>query len=86
MYKLGDDSIAQKVNYVGNSSKTLKLSLRDSLRKLRTDYVDILYVHFWDYETPVAEIMNSLHNLVAEGKVLYLVGFLLKNPNLIRKC
>ncbi|KAF9461957.1 NADP-dependent oxidoreductase domain-containing protein [Collybia nuda] len=74
MYKVGDDSssIAQKVNYVGNSSKSLKLSIRDSLRKLRTDYVDILYVHYWDYETPVSEIMNSLHNLIVEGKVLYL--------------
>jgi hypothetical protein len=72
---LGQDrtDVAQKVHYVGNGSKSLKISLRDSLRKLRTDYVDILYVHWWDYETSIEEVMNSLHNLVAEGKVLYLV-------------
>ncbi|KAK7043914.1 putative aryl-alcohol dehydrogenase aad14 [Paramarasmius palmivorus] len=71
---LGQDrtDVAQKVHYVGNGSKSLKISLRDSLRKLRTDYVDILYVHWWDYETSIEEVMNSLHNLVAEGKVLYL--------------
>ncbi|ESK83513.1 putative aryl-alcohol dehydrogenase, partial [Moniliophthora roreri MCA 2997] len=71
---LGQDrtDVQQKVNFVGNSSKSLKLSVRDSLKKLRTDYIDLLYVHWWDYETSVEEVMNSLHNLVAEGKVLYL--------------
>jgi aryl-alcohol dehydrogenase-like predicted oxidoreductase len=44
-----------------------------SLKKLRTSYIDILYVHWWDWTTSVEEIMNALHNLVAQGKVLYLV-------------
>ncbi|EEB90432.1 hypothetical protein MPER_11362, partial [Moniliophthora perniciosa FA553] len=71
---LGQDrtDVQQKVNFVGNSAKSLKLSVRDSLQKLRTDYIDILYVHWWDYETSIEEVMNSLHNLVVEGKVLYL--------------
>ncbi|KAF8166359.1 NADP-dependent oxidoreductase domain-containing protein [Mycena galopus ATCC 62051] len=58
-YKGHDGAIAQKVNYTGNN-------------KLRTTYIDILYVHWWDWETGVEEVMNGLHNLVVQGKVLYL--------------
>ncbi|KAK0449027.1 NADP-dependent oxidoreductase domain-containing protein [Desarmillaria tabescens] len=71
-FKRGDDSIAQKVNYVGNSTKSMHISVEASLKKLRTSYIDILYVHWWDYETSIPEIMDSLHNLVAARKVLYL--------------
>lgn len=60
------------MNYTGNSAKSLKVSVDASLKKLRTDYIDILYVHWWDYNTSVEEVMNALHNLVATGKVLYL--------------
>lgn len=49
-------------------------SLEGSLKKLRTSYVDIFYVHFWDYTSSVEEVMNGLHTLVALGKVLYLVS------------
>ena len=52
----------------------MSLSLDASLRKLRTHYVDILYVHWWDYTTSVEEVMNGLHNLVVSGKVLYLAS------------
>lgn len=52
----------------------MHISLEDSLRKLRTDYIDIFYVHWWDYTSSVEEIMNGLHHLVAQGKVLYLVS------------
>ena len=58
--------------YVGNSAKSLHNSVHDSLKKLRTDYIDILYVHWWDYACGVEEVMNGLHNLVAQSKVLYL--------------
>ncbi|KAK0471507.1 NADP-dependent oxidoreductase domain-containing protein [Armillaria novae-zelandiae] len=71
-FKRGNDSIQQKVNYTGNGNKSLHISVKSSLKKLRTDYIDILYVHWWDYETSIEEVMNSLHNLVVEGKVLYL--------------
>ncbi|RDX43740.1 Aldo/keto reductase [Lentinus brumalis] len=64
--------VPQKVQYVGNSVKSMTISLEASLKKLRTHYVDIFYVHFWDWETSIEEIMNGLHNLVASGKVLYL--------------
>ncbi|KZO93381.1 putative AAD14-putative aryl-alcohol reductase [Calocera viscosa TUFC12733] len=60
------------VNYTGNSSKSLHLSLADSLEKLQTSYLDILYLHWWDYTTSIPELMQSLNSLVVSGKVLYL--------------
>ena len=69
---MGDDSIAQKVLLTGNSTKSLHTSFKTSLARLRTDYVDLLYIHWWDYETSVEEVMHGLHNLVVQGKVLYL--------------
>ena len=59
--------------YIGNNSKSLHLSVEASLKKLRTSYIDLLYVHWWDWETSVEEVMRSLHHLVAQGKVIYLV-------------
>ncbi|KAF8510419.1 Aldo/keto reductase [Hysterangium stoloniferum] len=71
-YKRADDGVAIKMNYTGNSNKSLHISVEASLKKLRTSYIDILYVHWWAYDTSVEEIMNNLHNLVVAGKVLYL--------------
>jgi len=48
------------------------VSLEASLKKLQTDYIDFLYVHWWDVSTSIPELMNSLHHMVANGKVLYL--------------
>lgn len=56
----------------GNNKKSLRLSLEASLKKLRTDYVDILYVHAWEGTAPVSELMRSLDDVVRAGKVLYL--------------
>ncbi|KAI0056347.1 aryl-alcohol dehydrogenase [Artomyces pyxidatus] len=71
-YKHDDPAVKQRVNYVGNHIKSLHLSVRDSLRKLRTDYIDILYVHWWDWGTSIEEVVDSLHILKCTGKVLYL--------------
>ncbi|KAK0203288.1 NADP-dependent oxidoreductase domain-containing protein [Desarmillaria ectypa] len=71
-YKHRKPSIKHQVNYAGNHAKSLNVSVTESLRKLRTNYIDILYVHCYDFETSVQEIMNSLHTLVVQGKVLYL--------------
>ncbi|KAF8529580.1 Aldo/keto reductase [Hysterangium stoloniferum] len=71
-YKKEDDSIAIKMNYAGNSNKSLHISVEASLKKLRTSYIDILYVHWWAYDSSVEEVMSNLHNLVVAGKVLYL--------------
>ncbi|RYP62204.1 hypothetical protein DL771_009836 [Monosporascus sp. 5C6A] len=60
------------VNFTGNGSKSLHLSVEASLKKLQTDYIDLLYVHWWDHSTSIPELMQSLNHLVASGKVLYL--------------
>ncbi|PKY01457.1 putative aryl-alcohol dehydrogenase Aad14 [Aspergillus campestris IBT 28561] len=59
-------------NHGGNHRRSMHVSVRDSLRKLQTDYIDILYLHWWDYTTSIEEIMDSLHILVQQGKVMYL--------------
>ncbi|KJZ71500.1 Putative aryl-alcohol dehydrogenase AAD14 [Hirsutella minnesotensis 3608] len=68
-YELGT---GKTVNYGGNHKKSLNLSATDSLRKLQTSYIDLLYVHWWDWTTSIEELMDSLHVLVQQGKVLYL--------------
>ncbi|CAL1709975.1 unnamed protein product [Somion occarium] len=71
-FKMGNTKVRQQTHYVGNNLKSMHISVEASLKKLRTDYIDILYVHWWDFATSVEEVMNGLHNLVAQGKVLYL--------------
>ncbi|KAF8217672.1 arylalcohol dehydrogenase [Mycena galopus ATCC 62051] len=70
--KLADPSIKFKVNYHGNNSKSMRINLENSLKNLRVDYIDIFYVHVWDFETSIKEVMDNLHNLVVARKVLYL--------------
>lgn len=48
------------VNYSGNHKRSIHMSVRDSLRKLQTDFIDILYLHWWDWTTSIEEIMDSL--------------------------
>lgn len=52
----------------------MHVSVDASLRKLRTRYIDVLYVHWYDWDTSVQELMGSLHSLVVGGKVLHLVS------------
>ena len=58
----------------GNSVKCMHVTVEESLKKLRTNYIDLLYLHWWDYETSIEEVVNGLHTLVQQGKVLYLVS------------
>ncbi|KAI1281508.1 aryl-alcohol dehydrogenase [Xylaria sp. FL0933] len=71
-YKSHEVGKGKSVNACGNHKKSLHMSVRDSLAKLQTDYIDILYLHWWDWTTSIEEIMDSLHILVQQGKVLYL--------------
>jgi len=71
-FKRGNDAVAIKANYTGNNVKSMTISVNASLAKLRTSYIDILYVHWWDWETSIEEVMDGLHTLVTQGKVLYL--------------
>jgi aryl-alcohol dehydrogenase-like predicted oxidoreductase len=58
-------------NAAGNHRKNLTLSLEASLRRLRTDYIDLYWVHVWDRHTPVEETMRALDDAVRAGKILY---------------
>lgn len=58
-------------NAGGNHRKSIKQSVEASLQRLGTDYVDVLYVHVWDYLTPVEEVVRALDDLVAAGAILY---------------
>lgn len=56
----------------GLSRKEIMYEVEQSLRRLGLDYVDILYIHRWDYNTPIEETMRALNDLVTDGKVCYL--------------
>lgn len=71
-YVLGSVGKGKSVNHSGNHKKSLRMSLNASLKKLRTDYIDILYLHWWDWTTSIEEVMDSLDEVVKAGKVLYL--------------
>ena len=58
----------------GASRKTMIESVDHSLRRMNTDYIDLLWQHFWDRHTPIEETMRALDDLVTSGKVRY-VGF-----------
>ncbi|KAF9807532.1 hypothetical protein IEO21_08173 [Rhodonia placenta] len=73
-YKRATD-LPQKSTYVGNNMKSLYLSVEASLSKLQTDYIDILYLHWWDWECSIEEVMNGLHHFVAQRKVLFWYAF-----------
>ena len=58
-------------NAGGNHRKSMVRALEDSLKRLNTDYVDLFWLHMWDYTTPVEEILRALDDLVRAGKALH---------------
>jgi aryl-alcohol dehydrogenase-like predicted oxidoreductase len=58
-------------NSGGNHRKSMVRSVEASLKRLQTDYIDLLYLHAWDFLTPVEEIMRAMDDLVRAGKLLY---------------
>ena len=56
----------------GLSRKAIMTEIDHSLRRLGTDYVDLYQVHRWDYDTPIEETMEALHDLVKAGKARYI--------------
>lgn len=56
----------------GNSAKSIIEQCEQSLRRLQTDYIDLYWLHHWDWNTPVEETMKALNKLVDSGKVRYL--------------
>ena len=59
-------------NFSGNHRKNMVRSLDASLKRLRTSFIDIFWLHAWDFMTPVEEIMRGLDDLVRAGKILYI--------------
>ena len=55
----------------GNQRKNMLRSVEASLQRLGTDYLDLLYLHVWDFTPPVEEVLRGLDDLVRAGKVLY---------------
>jgi hypothetical protein len=68
-----DPDVAQKIQFFGNSLKSLHVNIEASLERLGTPYIDLFYVHWWDFTTSIPELMQGLHGLVLSRKVLYLV-------------
>lgn len=63
---------ADDANAGGNQRKNLVQSLDASLKRLGIEYIDLLWLHSWDFTTPIAEVMRSLDDMVRAGKVLHL--------------
>lgn len=61
-------------NAGGNSRKNLIRSVEASLKRMNTEYIDLLYLHMWDYTTSIEEVMRGLDDLIRAGKVHY-IGF-----------
>jgi aryl-alcohol dehydrogenase-like predicted oxidoreductase len=59
-------------NAGGNSRKTMVEALNGSLRRLNTDYIDLYWLHIWDFMTPIEEVLRAFDDLVRAGKVLYI--------------
>jgi aryl-alcohol dehydrogenase-like predicted oxidoreductase len=56
----------------GLSRKAILFEIDQSLRRLQTDYVDLYQIHRWDYETPIEETLEALHDVVKSGKARYI--------------
>jgi len=59
-------------NGSGNHRKNMMQSLEGSLKRLNTDYIDLFWLHAWDFMTPVEEVMRAFDDMVRQGKVLYI--------------
>jgi aryl-alcohol dehydrogenase-like predicted oxidoreductase len=59
-------------NASGNHRKNMVRSVEDSLKRMKTDYIDLYYLHMWDFRTLVDEILRAFDDLVRAGKILYI--------------
>lgn len=69
-YSLNTDP--KNPNAGGNHRKNMMQSLEASLKRLNTDYIDIYWLHAWDFLTPIEEVMRAFDDMVRSGKVLYI--------------
>ncbi len=66
------NQMSQVPNDGGLSRKHIMSSIDASLKRLKTDYVDLYQIHRWDYDTPIEETLEALHDIVKAGKALYI--------------
>ena len=58
-------------NASGSQRKSMMQAVEASLKRLRTDYIDLYWLHIWDQMTPIEEVMRAFDDLVRQGKILY---------------
>ena len=59
-------------NAAGNHRKNMMQSVEASLKRLKTDYIDLYWLHIWDFLTPIEEVLRAFDDLVRRGKVLHI--------------
>jgi len=59
-------------NAAGNHRKHMMTAVEASLKRMQTDYIDLYWLHIWDFTTPTDELMRGFDDLVRQGKVLYI--------------
>jgi aryl-alcohol dehydrogenase-like predicted oxidoreductase len=69
-YSLQDKS--GDLNFAGNHRKNMMRSVEGSLQRMQTDYIDLLWLHAWDFTTSVEEVLRGLQDLISAGKVHYI--------------
>lgn len=69
--KYGNSSPGSDPNAAGNQRKNMVQAVEASLKRLKTDYIDLYWLHIWDQMTPVEEVMRGFDDLVRSGKILY---------------
>jgi aryl-alcohol dehydrogenase-like predicted oxidoreductase len=78
-------------NGCGNHRKNLMQSLEGSLKRLNTDYIDLFWLHAWDFTTPVEEVMRALDDMIRQGKVMYVgisdtPAWIVSQANMLAQC
>lgn len=68
-YSLKDNDT--NANASGNNRKNMMRSVEESLKRLKTDFIDVFYLHIWDDLTPIDEVLRGLDDLISQGKINY---------------
>ena len=69
-YSLNTDP--KNPNAGGNHRRSMITAVEDSLRRLKTDYIDLYWLHAWDYRNSIEEVLRALDDLVHQGKILHI--------------